>query len=264
MAGKTRSRNYPAFGLGEAIARARRLYEQDGKAAVPTDVAVRAWGYGTLNGASLRTLGAVRQYGLLDDAGDKLVKLSSRALTILLEPEDSPERVKAIQEAANSPAVFRELIERYGDGLPSDAGLISYLVRHENFTEDAARSLIAAFRDTLGLVSGLPATNITNSGNLDEDAPDPNAALRRSQLGLTDVLDRAGVTKRSPAPEPGGAMQFQWPLSGDAVATLTVTRELDPDDVETLADYLEIAKRTLAKAARARAASAPPTTASEE
>jgi hypothetical protein len=238
VTGKNRSRNYPAFGLGEAIQRARELYERDGKAAVSTEVAVQAWNYRGLNGASLRTLAAVRQYGLLDDAAPKTVRLSARALTILLEPEDSPARAQAMREAATAPAVFKELREQYGNDLPSDAALISHLVRNENFSEGAAKNLIAAFRDTLALVSQAPKPDITPS---------------RDQQG-GGGQGHSGKDRQPPPRHKGEGvhMEFNWPLSGDAVATLTVSRELEPDDVETLAAYLEIAKKTLAKAARVR------------
>ena len=45
-------------------------------------------------------------------------------------------------------------------------------------------------------------------------------------------------------------MEFNWPLSGNAMATLTVSRELEPDDIETLAAYFETAKKALNKAAK--------------
>ncbi len=48
-------------------------------------------------------------------------------------------------------------------------------------------------------------------------------------------------------------MEFNWPLSGDAVATLTVSKKLDLDDIETLNSYFEVAKKALKKAASSSA-----------
>jgi hypothetical protein len=220
--------------LGEALSRARELYARNGKAQIQTDAAVQAWGYGSLNGASLRVLGALKQYGLLDDPAPKIVKLSPRALTILLEPEDSAERAKALGEAAKAPPVFAELLEHYGKDIPSDEALSSHLIRNVGFSGDGARSVIASFRDTLSL-----AETAANS-----DIPPRKQA--KSDGGQEERKDR------TPPPRPdteGDVMDFNWPLSGGAVARLTVSRALDPDDVETLAAYLEIAKRTLAKEA---------------
>lgn len=240
---KARSRNFPALGLGDAIKKAKEFYSKDGKAAVPSDVAVQAWGYKGINGASLRTLGAVRQYGLLDGSGDKMVKLSARGLTIVLEPEDSAERATAISEAAMMPAMFKELRDQYPDGLPSDAAMVSWLVRSHSFNEGSARDLIASYRATLAL-AGEGVKRDTSAGH---SRGDHSEGERNNP-----PPPPRGHQGRPPAPE-AQHMEFTWPLSGDAVATLTVSKGLDPDDIETLTAYFEIAKKALGKAAKATA-----------
>jgi hypothetical protein len=237
MVGKARGRGYPAFGLGEAIQKAKQLYARDGKAAVSSEAAVQAWNYKGLNGASLRALAALRQYGLLDAPSAKTVKLSPTALTILLEPENSPERAEAIREAATRPAVFAELNEQYGEDLPSDPAIVSHLVRNENFSEDAAKSLIAAYRDTLDLAGKAKTADIPP----------------RKEPGGAPNGDRDSHRRQPARPDTQGEhMEFTWPLSGDTVATLTVTKGLDAEDIETLTAYFEIAKKALAKAAKTR------------
>ena len=47
-------------------------------------------------------------------------------------------------------------------------------------------------------------------------------------------------------------------LSGDSFATLTVSKEIEPDDVETIEAFFALAKRSLEKHAKARAAAIPP------
>ena len=242
MAEKARSKNFPAFGLGEAIDKAKQLYQRDGKAAVDAAVAVQAWGYKGINGASLRALGGVRQYGLLESSGTKIVRVTPQALTIILEPEDSAERAVAIREAAYAPAMFRELREYYPDSLPSDPAIVSWLVRTHNFSEDAAKGLIASYRDTLALVDRLTKTDIGPDGGGREEKP----KQVRTMFGLMDPPER------KPPPPPGGAMEFKWWLSGDVVATLTVNRALELDDIDVLSESFETAKKGLIKAAKAR------------
>lgn len=58
-------------------------------------------------------------------------------------------------------------------------------------------------------------------------------------------------------------MEFTWPLSGDAVATLSVTKTLDADDIETLEQYFAIAKKALTKAAGNKKAAIAESTSSE-
>lgn len=55
------------------------------------------------------------------------------------------------------------------------------------------------------------------------------------------------------SPEKPGepVMEFTLPLSGNAVATLTVSRGVDAGDVATLGEFLDSAKKALLKAASA-------------
>ena len=234
MAGKSRSRNYPAFGLADAIQKARQLYDRDGRAAVGADVAVQAWGYSGLNGASLRTLGAMRQYGLLDAPAPKTVKLSHDALTILLEPDDSPERAEAIRSAATAPAMFQEIREQYPDNLPSDTAVISWLVRTHQFNGDAAKGLIASYRDTMGLVD--------QAGK--RDIPPRRDRHEQDQGGDQPPTDRGN--RMRPA-------VFSYVLPGNTTATLTLDGEAPGEAaVGILGVFLDLVKQSLMMQAKQR------------
>jgi len=233
------------MGLPEAIDRARALYAQDGTARTQQDVAVRAWGYGSLNGTSLRVIAALKHYGLLESADDG-VKLTDRATAILLEEAGSEEWRQAVNEAATAPVMFRTITTEFGGNLPSDGAIVSYLVRKQGFVESAAQNLVDSLRKTIEFAKqstpGAPASSP------DQPAPRPRGAQQRPASDGEDVrqkFDGAG-------PNLGGRMEFTWPLSENAVATLTVSRELDPDDVELLSDYFAVARRALEKAARVR------------
>jgi len=164
-----RSPNYPAFGLSAAIERAEKLYQIAGKASVTTLAAVKSWGYNSLNGRSLRALGAMRQYGLLEDTNPKMVRLSQTALVILRGAPESPERRAALREAAIKPSAFAMLFDQYPDGFPADEAMISQLEINSPFTGDAARKLIAAFRDTLNLVGGAESGDTSGLAGDDRD-----------------------------------------------------------------------------------------------
>jgi len=176
-----RSPNYPAFGLATALERAEAFYKENGKASVTTVSAVKAWGYNSLNGRSLRTLAALRQFGLLEDSGPKMVRLSQLALVILRSPvPHDPARLGALQSAARKPTVFASLFDQYKDGVPGDDAMVSELEIRSNFTGEAARKLVAAFRETLNLV-GVPVGG---------DTP--------SQDGGGDVWNQDQSTERKP------------------------------------------------------------------
>lgn len=147
---KTRSPNYPAVGLPEAIKRARMIWDKERHGRMSQDVAVKHMGYNTLNGASMGVVSALRKYGLLDGDGGAL-KLSADAMSILHDGPDSPERKAALRRAAFAPALFQEFHAEFGDHVPSEDNLRSYLLKR-GFIPSAASSVNRAYRETVALV----------------------------------------------------------------------------------------------------------------
>jgi hypothetical protein len=235
---RARSRNYPAISLGDAIERAKALYKQEGRAAAPAEVVVRAWGYNSLNGASLRVLSALRQYGLLEGSNEG-IRLSPRALTLLLEPESHPEYADALHEALQSPALFQDIVAEYGDDLPSDPALVSYLVRKQNFGEAAAKTLIEAFRESADLVKGKTAGYIPHA-----------QPVSAAQSWLDDLVSKSRDTKELEPKMARPTKEFTFPLSDDTVVTLGITGPMPRgEDLEALTDWLALVKRQIDRAA---------------
>ena len=232
---KARSPNYPAASLPVAIERARALYKQDGKAAVPVAAAVKAWGYTSLNGRSLRAVGALRAYGLVDYPAPKTVKLTSRALTILLEPEDSERRRQAIMDAAHEPPVFGELMEKYSEGFPSDQSMVSDLVRGNFTNEAAARKLIAVFRETLTLAFADPIADTSTAAPEGREVSFPmgNAIVTGPQwkTGEKSMPDVSGQDARP--------YDLTLALMGGVQATLRVPRQMTEDNYRLLTTLLD-------------------------
>jgi hypothetical protein len=232
MAEKQRSPNYPGFGLPEAILKAKQLYERDGKSAVPRDVAVQAWGYQGINGASLRALGALRQYGLLETPTPGTVKVSGDGLVLILEPEGSNEWKAALSSVAMRPVIFRTLAKQYPDGLPSDAAVVSFLVREVNFSQDASRAVISSYRDTLTL-----AKSIKNN----EFSPDNGAHSEDPDGGPTHPQDKPNRERSMPMTEVQGAQPYDLTLAlmGGVQATLRIPRHMSEANYMLLTSLIE-------------------------
>lgn len=218
---KVRSPNYPAFSLPAAIERARAFHRANGKAAVPTISAVKAWGYTSLNGRALRALGAMRQYGLVEDTGPKMVRLSQVGLTLVVAPDGSPERAKALREAAGKPSIFAQLFDQYSDGFPSDEAMVANLEINSPYSGDAARSIVSHFRDTLALVNPpggaiSPSTPKVNS---------PNTAEESERQRDTDQTPKK--PQETPMPESGRqTLDFPFPLITGGQAVLRLPRSM--------------------------------------
>jgi hypothetical protein len=224
--------------LGEALDRVGTLYRKEGRAKVDAKSAVAAWGYGSLNGASLRVLSALRQYGLVE-GGNEDVKVSERSLTILLEPETSPEYAEALNASLMAPALFREIMAEYGNDLPSDPALISYLVRKQGFGEQAAKALIESFRESVELVRERTASY--------------NGLMAEHNARSVRPTEEPAITLPAREIEPAksaGARTFTYTLSGDTVVTVSITgRFPSPKNVGRLLRWLDILKEEIEEAA---------------
>lgn len=164
MEKRTRSPNYPAVSLPDAIQKVTAIYGNLHTHAAPREDVAKAMGYNSLNGASATAISALHKYGLLQRDGEE-IKISDRAMRIL-HPQSPEERATAIREAGSEPELFRELAERFPGRLPNEELLRNYLVRR-GFAPPAASHVILAYRETSELVDretgayGTPATTNT-------------------------------------------------------------------------------------------------------
>ncbi len=145
---KVRSPSFPFIGLREALDRARTFYEAEQRNAARPETAAAHWGYSAKSSGGKQTIAALRAFGLLE--GDVMVKLSGRALRILLdEREGSEERLRLVQQAALMPPVHARLWERYGAELPSPQTLRLSLILDEGFNENSVDDFLTEYRETL-------------------------------------------------------------------------------------------------------------------
>ncbi len=145
---RSRSPGYPAVPLDVAIQRAKKLYDHEARNAAPISVLAAHWGFKAGTSSSNLSVASLKKFGLLDDEGSRegrLARLTNLALDILLNPEPQA----SIQTAALTPKVHRELYEKHGASLPSDASLRHELIMTRGFTEAGADDFIRQFRRTL-------------------------------------------------------------------------------------------------------------------
>lgn len=202
---KGRSPSYPAVALDAAIERAATLYAKEGRNRVPITVIHKDWGYAANSGPATVTLAALKKYGLLEDDGQgdkRLGWLSELAFTILRNP-DAAAKQAAIQQAALTPTIHREIWTQYGGHPPSDDALHYELLTARNFTETGAREFISQFRRTVGYAQ------LVAVGSVVQDQPDattdqgsggegvPPADLRTPPLAdsITIPIPLVGATR---------------------------------------------------------------------
>jgi hypothetical protein len=238
---RTRGRSYPALSLREAVEKADQFYKIERNARVSPEVAVQAWNYKSLNGASSRVLSALRQYGLLD-AVQSDVKISQRALAILLDEQHSEDYKEALIAASREPAAFADILDEYPDGLPSDTALISFLVRKREFNDEAARKITAVLRDTVDFVREMvrdlaPERSRAHIGGVEQETEDTALASPPARVEAPSLSRASGQVN----------MKYEFSLSRDTTATLLITGgELTSQHLALLKIFLAGAQQAIA------------------
>jgi hypothetical protein len=109
----------------------------------------------------------------------------------VLENPDPGAREEALQRAALTPSIHRELWEKYGNAPPSDANLKWILTRERGFTETGAAEFIRVYKDTVAfakLDSSVAAPSASaGEATLDHEdgddlGPEIDGSPRQSQL----------------------------------------------------------------------------------
>src|SRR5882724_1244906 len=133
-----RSPNYPSLDLGYAFNKLPELFAAMKRHPVGTESAVKAMGLKLTSSTGKLGLAAMRAFGLFEDDGKGMTKLTPRALDLAVDyTKGSPEWIKKLQEAALSPNVHKKLWERYKSDLPADDELRRHLVRDLKFNDNS-------------------------------------------------------------------------------------------------------------------------------
>jgi hypothetical protein len=142
--GKMRSPNFPAVALGQAIDLAGKIFREDRQNAIDKEVAAKHMGYTGLTGRTLKLMGALSQYGLIEKVGKGQIRVSKNAVSIL-HWSDEGEKREAIAKAGTSPSLFRRIRDSFDD--PSERTITSFLIK-EGFTDSAIPSVLRSYRET--------------------------------------------------------------------------------------------------------------------
>lgn len=181
---RTRSPNYPAINLSEAIDCARRIFAQEHFHKASDETIAQDLGYTGLNGRSIGIISALKKYGLLVQEGDGF-RISEDAQAILEFEPSNKERRDAIYKAAFMPNLFHDLYEEFGDTLPSEGNLRQFLIKRK-FHPEKANDVVQIYRDTLELVT--EAERVHYDAKRQKEPP-----MREAQRAQPSAMPAAGM-----------------------------------------------------------------------
>jgi hypothetical protein len=209
---KVRSPNFPVVDLREAIEAVGKIYVKEKRGRFPRESAARHLGYTSINGRSLGMIAALRAYGLLDGRGNDLV-VTQDAIALLEAPQDSHDRLEALERAISSPPMFQRIMEQYPTGTSPQT--LKWWLIQQGFSPDGAEKATTIYFRTRELVTlNQGAHEIATDVERDEQLAETMQSDARPQ-----AVFRAPSTRASaPAPKPV--------TSGEGLATAIHERVL--------------------------------------
>jgi hypothetical protein len=251
-----RSPKYPSMNLGDALVKARMVYDAERRVPTTEAVVMSHMGYQNPNtGPAGRAVSALKQYGLLEQQADGLYRISEPCFRYFELPENDPERQKILREAAVGPPIFKELLEQYPDQIPSDATLRSHLILEKNFNSSVVDDLIRAFRTTINLAKPSEGGYTpTDAGGKPEGQSKPAGAKPMQEQPTPPA-----TTARNPTPPPSlvqfynldgtpavpaKTTELAFKLSRGSEARVVIYGEASQEAIEKLTTLLDLQKDT--------------------
>ena len=221
QAPRGRSPSYPGAALESAIQRARTAYEKLRQHPAPIKAFTDLWGFKSpTTGPASLTVAALKKYGLLDYEGSgdsRTAKLTDLAVAILMKPDPMP----AIQQAALTPPIYREMWDKYHTDVPPEEALRYEFVVQRGFTENGFRDFLRIYRDTISFAK-LELPQAGERAREDEflfeaDREEPAATRPDTRRFVEPAADGSATTYTVPvAPGLNVTVEGRFPLSPKA------------------------------------------------
>jgi hypothetical protein len=164
---RKKSPRAPSIPLEEALEKALRVYEKEKRYPAPTEVVARDMGYKSANnGAALSALASLRYFGLLEKPEDGKLAVSKDVENYQYAP-DPKIKSELLLNWLRAPAIFADLLDRYPEGLPSDANLRFDLI-NRGFSPAAGDSAVSVFRRSAEFAGYTASSSLRNESNQGE------------------------------------------------------------------------------------------------
>ena len=172
-----RGPSYPYVNLEDAIGLARKMYDYTKRGSAPAEsVITDAWKYSATSSSGQKILAALKAFSLVEDvqgnSAKPALKLTQRAIHILLEDQDTPERREEIKKAALSPKWYDYCWKTWGKEMPP--AMKSNLLIEHGFVDTTVEGFLKDYRKTMAFAGILDDVIFSDSPPLEgEEKPIP-------------------------------------------------------------------------------------------
>jgi hypothetical protein len=137
--------------LRDAVDAVAKIESRYRSSAVDRESGAKLIGYTSLSGPANKALAALASFGLVERAGKGMMRVTTRARSIL-HAHSEDERGPLLMDAAMQPKLFQDIRERFPDIIvPPEEGVRNYLNR-EGFNSSAVGPAAKAFLDTMHFI----------------------------------------------------------------------------------------------------------------
>ena len=206
---RKKSPRAPSISLSEAIEGALKIYAQDRRHSIPMDLAAQHLGYKNANnGAAVKALASIRYFGLLNRPQEGLLAVDKELEDYQFAP-DAAQKDQMVRKWLLTPQVFRELLGKFKDGLPSDQAVRFELIQL-GFLPDAAQSMVEVLKSSVEFARYYekPARLEPNATLADQPLPTAELPGLDPSLGEFTAGSVAGAHDRIPVRLSGGRRAF--------------------------------------------------------
>lgn len=231
-----RSPNYPSMSLGAGIKDIEKINDVAGLKPMTGLEILNILGYKSLSGPSRTRFSALKKFDLI--AGDyNEVKISELGIKILF-PENIESKLSDLRTAALRPELFRQVYEKFGATLPSEGILKNWLVRELKFNHQKVSKIVESLQDTFEFakIGGVEDSNFETL----ELTPPMEDAHFDSEHEPKQLAESNDNTLN---------LFATWPIGSGIHAQLSFTsgHDVTEDDLDAVYDYIEVAKKQLAR-----------------
>lgn len=143
---RMRSPNFPGLPLEDAIKAAKVIWDKNRRAPISREAGAKDLGYTGLTGRSLRVLGAMNQYDLVENTSKGQMRVTKTAEDIFHGfPEDV--RLAALRRAGRAPTLFQSIYDKFEGTVPGENAVRSFLFQ-SGFTNEGVEKALKNFLET--------------------------------------------------------------------------------------------------------------------
>lgn len=185
---RKKSPRAPSIDLKDALERTGKAYDSERLHAAPVDVVAQNLGYrGSNNGAAMSALASLRYYGLVERPREGVLAVAKDYENFRFAPDAGSKR-SFVQKFFRSPPLFKELLEQYESGFPSDATL-KYELIQRGFLPQSAATLVAVLRRSIDYINAeFPYEEKSTAAEVGDGPSETEGVLQETPLRQpTDV-----------------------------------------------------------------------------